>query len=289
MQQLVLQREVDALALAAVAEGGVVDEDAAHGLILVCGFLSPALRGRGIEGERDETHPSPLTLTLSPAKPGERETNTANKKPRSNGSGVAQGYTFDGPRLPGGNDHERAHSLRDGNRDRENAGWGKRVHRDQSMSRVRGIIHPHFETSTERVEVSRQSGPATRDVVLTRSHPMILDFWLIVHHNYSIGWIARDTLVQWERGNTDMDGQSREQSRDLVLKGAKRSPLTKWKCWKSWAKETKAVIGCPSECQKRRDFQGGLDFDEKGGGGRGGQKCEILGENAVQSGQTRSI
>ena len=86
-----------------------------------------------------------------------------------------------------------------------------------------------------------------------------------------------------------MDGQSREQSRDLALKGAKRSPLTKWKSWKSWAKVTKAVIGCPSECQKQRDFQGGLDVDEKGGGGRGGQKCRILGKYAVQSGQRRSV
>ena len=66
------------------------------------------------------------------------------------------------------------------------------------------------------------------------------------------------------------------------LKGAKRSPLTKWKCWKSWAKATKAVIGCPSECQKQRDFQGGLDVDEKGGGGRGGQKCRISGKTRLK-------
>ena len=73
------------------------------------------------------------------------------------------------------------------------------------------------------------------------------------------------------------------------LKGAKRSPLTKWKSWKSRAKETKAVIGSPSECQKQRDFQSGLDFDEKGGGGRGGQKCRISRKYAVQSGQKRSF
>ena len=72
--------------------------------------------------------------------------------------------------------------------------------------------------------------------------------------------------------------QSREQSRDLALKGAKRSPLTKWKSWKSRAKETKAVICNPSECQKQRISRAVLDVDEKGGGGRGGQKCRILGE-----------
>ena len=38
-------------------------------------------------------------------------------------------------------------------------------------------------------------------------------------------------------------------------------------------KRTKAVIGCPSECQKQQEFQGGLDFDVKGGGG-GGAKMQ---------------
>ena len=80
-------------------------------------------------------------------------------------------------------------------------------------------------------------------------------------------------------GEHSADEQSREQSRDSAFKGAKRSPLTKWKSWNSWAKVIKAVIGCPSECQKQRDFQGGLDFDEKGGGGRGGSKMQNLSGN----------
>ena len=75
--------------------------------------------------------------------------------------------------------------------------------------------------------------------------------------------------------------QSREQSRDLALKGAKRSPLTTWKCWKSRAKETKAVIERPSECQKQRVFQGGLDFDEKRGGGGRGSKMQNPREKRV--------
>jgi hypothetical protein len=60
-----------------------------------------------------------------------------------------------------------------------------------------------------------------------------------------------------------------------ALRKAKRSGVTKCKCWKSWAKVIKAVIEHPSECQKQRVFQGGLDFDEKGGVGGGGQKFRI--------------
>ena len=116
-----------------------------------------------------------------------------------------------------------------------------------------------------------------------------LDFGPIFNHNYSRLWIVRDTPVQTGRGNTQATNNPASNRGIRCLKGAKRSPLTKWKCWKSWAKETKAVIGRPSECQKQRDFQGGLDFDEKRGGGRGGQKCKILGKYAVQSGQTRSV
>jgi hypothetical protein len=54
------------------------------------------------------------------------------------------------------------------------------------------------------------------------------------------------------------------------LRGAQRSGVTKWKCWKSWAKVTKAVISRPSECAKLRVFQGGIDFSEKGRVGGGG-------------------
>ncbi len=59
----------------------------------------------------------------------------------------------------------------------------------------------------------------------------------------------------------------------------KRSVVTKWRCWKSGAKETKAVIGSPSECQKQRDFQGGMLIPPKGGVA-GGVK------NAKSSGKT---
>ena len=65
-----------------------------------------------------------------------------------------------------------------------------------------------------------------------------------------------------------------------MLGGAKRSGVTKWKCWKTWEKVTKAVIGCPSECQKQRVFQGGTPFSPKGGVA-GGVK------NARFSGKTR--
>src|SRR5215831_3303154 len=87
------------------------------------------------------------------------------------------------------------------------------------------------------------------------------------------------------------DQESREQSRDSVLKGTKRSGVTKTDCWKSWGKMTKAVIWHSSECQKRRVFLGGVDFDGKGGVGGGGvsEKCKISRKNAFQSGQKRSI
>ena len=64
-----------------------------------------------------------------------------------------------------------------------------------------------------------------------------------------------------------------------VLKETKAVRATKWRCWKSWAKETKAVICNPSECQKQRDFQGGTPFPQKGGVA-GGVK------NAKSSGKT---
>ena len=46
----------------------------------------------------------------------------------------------------------------------------------------------------------------------------------------------------------------------------------------------------PIRMSKTKGFPGrNAHFPKKGGGGRGGQKCEILGEYAIQSGQTRSI
>ena len=71
-----------------------------------------------------------------------------------------------------------------------------------------------------------------------------------------------------------MDDESREQSRDLALRGTERSPLTKRKRWKSGAKRDNSGRSDASECQKQRDFQGGLDLMRKGGGGRGGSKMQ---------------
>ena len=57
-----------------------------------------------------------------------------------------------------------------------------------------------------------------------------------------------------------------------------------------WAKETKAVIGRQSDV-KNNGFSGpNSTLMRKGGGWRGGaKKCNILGETAVQSGQTQSF
>jgi hypothetical protein len=56
-QQLVLQREVHALALAAVAERGVVDADAAHGVSRERKNPEAVLRGR----VRQYLRPTPFT------------------------------------------------------------------------------------------------------------------------------------------------------------------------------------------------------------------------------------
>ena len=119
--------------------------------------------------------------------------------------------------------------------------------------------------------------------------PSPLDFGQLIRQNYSIsiGSHRRAIAVESDQ-RTEASNPARNRGIGH-LKGAKRSPLTKWKSWKSWAKVTKAVIGCPSECQKQRDFQGGLDFDEKRGVAGGVKKCKILGEYAVQSGQRRSV
>ena len=66
---------------------------------------------------------------------GSRALDCGNKKPRSVCSGVAEVKPSTRPRSPGGNDHVRAHSLRDANRDRKNEGGGERLHRGKSMNR----------------------------------------------------------------------------------------------------------------------------------------------------------
>ena len=73
------------------------------------------------------------------------------------------------------------------------------------------------------------------------------------------------------------------------VKGAKRSPLTKWKSWKSWAKETKAVIGAHQNVKNNGISRADSMFMRKGGVAGGVKNAKSLGKYAVQSGQTRSI
>ena len=68
--------------------------------------------------------------------------------------------------------------------------------------------------------------------------------------------------------------KSREQSRDLVFERSKAVTPDQMEVLEILGKRDQSGHRSPSECQKQRDFQGGLDFDEKGGGGRGGSKMQ---------------